>query len=943
LEALEERLPAGDYLLAGLLGPALLGAGLSGSHPHPRAPGPAGAEGPSADHPAAQAGGTPSAPAALHTSLPANGEASASQGRRRGLPGAQAFAGGDSGDPLAGVAPAVLGVEDLVASAWFADPLHGRAAPQARGAAAARAGRTGAAEGLPLALAGAGAVPADLTRHEPAAAPGPTQAVAVAPGPGGPGAASLSSYAASLPTPAPGAPADAGPLTAPGRDAAGAPQPQGGPVHALFHLDAPQGGPFPSDRFTVADRTQNTNRRVNLPLPDPVTHPSDYDDTRVLNTLDGFNLQPRLSIPFDGLIDVNSVTSQDVFLVRLGDTLNHHDHGGQVVGINQVVWDVATTTLHVESDQFLDQHTRYALIVTGGVQDQRGHRVEATEAFRHFRQTVHGAYRQELLDAVRAAGRLGVRERDIVTAGVFTTESATAIVEKIRDQIHAATPAAADFNLGANGERTVFARDDVTGITFHAQTMADPPGFTDSQLDANLAGLDVIPGAVSEIAFGKYLSPDYEVHPGEYIPPVGTRTGAPAVQGYNDIYFDLFLPSGQMPEGGWPVAIFGHGNNDIKDDSFLIAATLAEHGVATVAINAVGHGLGPLGTLTVSQTDGSPVTFSAGGRGRDQNDDHTITSNEGVDAAPPRTVLFRSDGIRQTAADLMQLVRVIEVGMDVHGDGQRDLDPARIYYVGQSLGANYGTVFLAVEPDVRAGVLSAPGNPPANQQLATRPPLGMRLQSRTPSLVNSPGISVFGGLAEAAPRFDENMPLRDGTPLVVTLEDGATRTIQSPVTNTVPGAMAIQEALTNIEWASQAGSPVAYAPHLRKAPLTGVPAKSVIFLVNKGDESAPNPNTTAIVRAGDLADRVAFYRHDVAYAADPTLPKNPHQFLLGLPPSDSPLEAAVEWGKQRQVANFFASDGQFIDDLSDVTTPDGTPLFEVPIRGPLPEDLSYIV
>ena len=107
-------------------------------------------------------------------------------------------------------------------------------------------------------------------------------------------------------------------------------------VHPLFDLAAVTTSPFPTDRFTVADTSQNTGRRVNLPLPDLITHPSDYQDTQVLNTLDGFNLQPRLSIPFDGPIDVNSVNSQTVFLVSLGDTLNPHDHGRQVVGINQI-------------------------------------------------------------------------------------------------------------------------------------------------------------------------------------------------------------------------------------------------------------------------------------------------------------------------------------------------------------------------------------------------------------------------------------------------------------------------------------------------------------------------------------------------------------------------------------------------------------------------------
>ena len=182
-------------------------------------------------------------------------------------------------------------------------------------------------------------------------------------------------------------------------------------VHALFDLGTPAGGPFPSNHFTVADDTQNTGRRVNLPLPDPTTNPSDYEDTQVLNTLDGFNLQPRLSIPYDGPIDVRSVSSSSVFLVSLGDTLDPQDHGGQVVGINQVVWDIATTTLHVESDQLLDQHTRYALILTDGIHDPDGNPVEASDAFRDFRHEVGGEYRHELLDAIDAAQHLGVRER----------------------------------------------------------------------------------------------------------------------------------------------------------------------------------------------------------------------------------------------------------------------------------------------------------------------------------------------------------------------------------------------------------------------------------------------------------------------------------------------------------------------------------------------------
>src|SRR5215469_6633159 len=128
-------------------------------------------------------------------------------------------------------------------------------------------------------------------------------------------------------------------------------------VQALFDLVAPQNGPFPSDHFTISDPTQNTALKIALPKPDCTTRPSDCADLDVINELDGFNVQPRLSIPFDGAIDVASATSESVFLVSLGSTVPGRDSGGRVVGINQIVWDTFTNTLHVESDELLEQHT----------------------------------------------------------------------------------------------------------------------------------------------------------------------------------------------------------------------------------------------------------------------------------------------------------------------------------------------------------------------------------------------------------------------------------------------------------------------------------------------------------------------------------------------------------------------------------------------------------
>jgi len=691
-------------------------------------------------------------------------------------------------------------------------------------------------------------------------------------------------------------------------------------VQALFDLETPTGGPFPSDRFTVTDPSHNTGLRVNLPLPDCEARPSDCDDLQVINTLDGFNLQTRVSIPFSGPIDVTTVTNDTVFLVNLGSTLPSGHSSGEVVGINQIVWDLETHTLHVESDELLGQHTRYALLVTSGLRDLEGNPVEASEAFAKFRKNLNfgqtkdpvlKAYRKALIEGVAAAAKVGVPPADIVAASVFTTQSTTAVLEKIRAQLKTAIPEPADFLLGPGGTRTVFARSEVDSILSNQQVGVNPPTFSAIQVFLGALPVD---GSVGTLAFGKYRSPDYET-PEKFIPPIGTRSGVPIVQGENEIFFNLCLPSGPTPPEGWPVVIFGHGGMGSKESrTFLVAGSLAARGLATIAINMVGHGRGAAGTLTVSTSSG-PVTFPGGGRGVDLNNDGAIGSTEGLNARPPRGIIRNRDGFRQTVVDLMQLVRVIEAGVDIDGDGVPDLDPARIYYAGISWGGVYGTLFLAVEPRVRAGVPNVPGGPflETNRLGMFRPSVGANLAARVPSLINVGGTE-----------FNENMPLRN----------------QSPVINTVPGAMALQQFFEHTDWVSGSADPVAHAVHLQKQPLDGVPAKPVIVQFAKGDITHPNPTTTAMLRAGDLVEQATYYRNDLAFAMDPAVvPKDPHAFLFfnNVPFSSSPLLLGIALGAQAQMAEFFASDGTLVID------PDGPmPLFEVPIVPPLPEELNFI-
>ena len=654
------------------------------------------------------------------------------------------------------------------------------------------------------------------------------------------------------------------------------------------------GQPFPSDRLTAIDKTQLTGLRVALPKPDCAAFPSDCADIDVLNTLDGFNVDARISIPFTGAIDLATVTPDTVFLT---------DRKGNRVPLERLTWTAATSTLHGNPAVYLDQHTTYLLAVTDGVKAADGGELTATD----FREEADDDYGRDLF---RALPWTRLPKHRLVAASLFTTQSITSILEQVRRSIDQSRPAPIRFDLGPAGTRTVFPVPNVTSVTFNRQV-----GTSTFAPTVQPPAVAVVPGAIATVAYGKFSSPNYQ-NALQVIPPAPTRKLAPVpVQGTNELYVNVYLPNRPKPAEGWPVAIYGHGFTDSKQGSPLaVASLMANSGVATVAINVVGHGGGPLGTLTVARTDGAPVTFPAGGRGFDQNGNGTIDSTEGVNAAPPFTVVGNRDGLRQTVIDVMQLVREIQVGVDVDGDGRRDLDRDRIGYFGQSFGGIYGTTLLAVEPDVHAGVVNVPGGSIteiARLSPSFRPLVGLALIGRVPSLYNAVPNASFTN-------FVENMPLSGLPPLV----------------DTVPGADAIQRQLDWNIWAQAAADPAAYARHLRAEPLANVDPKAVIVQFAKGDMTVPNPTTTALIEAGGLADRATYFRNDLAFAGVPGYTvRNPHTFLTNL--AGVPGQFAI--AAQQQIVAFLATNGGLTLD------PDGAgPLFEVPIAGPLPEGLNFI-
>src|ERR1700704_6688062 len=126
---------------------------------------------------------------------------------------------------------------------------------------------------------------------------------------------------------------------------------------------------MPSNVYTVPDGNQLTGVRVNLPVPAcDSTNSSVCDDITLLNLQDGFDLRPRITVPFSGPIDVSTVTASTLYVTG---------PNGFRTPITQLVWDPSTNVLAGEPSDFLAEATVYSVVATRGIKDQAGRSVTA--------------------------------------------------------------------------------------------------------------------------------------------------------------------------------------------------------------------------------------------------------------------------------------------------------------------------------------------------------------------------------------------------------------------------------------------------------------------------------------------------------------------------------------------------------------------------------------
>ncbi|MGA2131015.1 MAG: Ig-like domain-containing protein [Bryobacteraceae bacterium] len=684
-------------------------------------------------------------------------------------------------------------------------------------------------------------------------------------------------------------------------------------VTVMWNPSDPTVGPYPSDALTIPDSTQKSGMRINLPMPDCTTAPSDCQDVQLINQLDGFQTAPRITINFSGPIDVNSV-HHAVYYVALRN-LTQEEHGitdpGQMLYTTQMIYDPTTNTLYGKPDGNLDQHSQVAVIVTDVIQDLNGNPVQPDPGFTACvapgtePKTTYCSELSQAMTGLAAA----VAPANIVGATVFSTMNVTTWLEKAHAQIPNLTPPPIT-------PPTLIQYSKIASLVLHEQTGDNPSQFVDVQLPID----NPLFQGIGAIGFGAFASPNF-LNDQQVIPWVPTGQDVSLPDSLNLISYHVFLPATPEPPNGYPVVIFGHGLGDSQwGGPTAVAPVLAQAGFATIAINAVGHGFGPQSQVIVTDTSGNVTTLTAGGRGVDLNNDGTIGPYEGCLPNDPAQVALR-DCLRQTALDLSSLVHMIGNGVFLTGNNQPDLDASRIYYVGESLGSLYGTIFASIEPNVGASVMNVGGG--STEDI-------VRWSQSYHSL-------AAGLLGDHIPSL-----LNEGDDF----NDNYVFPYQPLLVNEVPGAIAIQNAFELYEWLQCAGDPVCFAPHTTASPLPGMPYKRILFQLARLDSTMPNMATTRLIKAANHP-LTWEYRHDLALADGLQLPQDPHPFLvmfIGINGSTVVIPGldaiAIGLAAQHQVASFFSTNGtSAIDPNTLLPWRFSQPLFEAPPA--LPEDNGY--
>jgi hypothetical protein len=552
--------------------------------------------------------------------------------------------------------------------------------------------------------------------------------------------------------------------------------------------------PFPNDLYFDQGRPGDGDGTLldpNASIGLAVTVQANTDAIeKALDLMDGFGTTSAIYFFFSGPIDTASLPASPVLTPSLGDSVFCADAATATPVPIALAFDVDTrvpNTLAVLPlpGRPLRSKTTYTCVVRASVTGG-GMPVQASADWLSVRDAASAnADADAIFDpVVTVLGTHGVSAAQIAGMTVFTTESTTDDLRRIRDVVlpGLSTPTA-DFTSQPN-------------LVFDTPTKLQ-------------ALLGRTPVGVAKIATGYYGSARFQTHDpdgdgvfGDLPNPAGFVTclipcettderftrdpnGTPVVIDVPQIPFTVTIPSGTPPPGGWPVVIQQHGLGGQRDTVVALAEADAAKGFASIGIDAVAHGYrlfdcGPgaacsqdtsnnFGGTAVPDgfVDGSVAGFSVS----------FLAVNLGFFQAFHNFLGVR-DNFRQTYADLLSLVRLIQ-GHSIDAGLGTTLNDAEIFYMGHSLGGLMGSGFAPIEPNLKAIVLNATGGGLSNQ-LFINSSIGAGAISLVEGILGLDPANPFDQFSIATNMIQGVLDPADGVnsaPLLLTPDAGAPRNV----------------------------------------------------------------------------------------------------------------------------------------------------------------------
>jgi hypothetical protein len=540
----------------------------------------------------------------------------------------------------------------------------------------------------------------------------------------------------------------------------------GTPVAATlrFSLDPlAAGNPFPSDRLLDATGHPQVPASYFDPgLPPPPAfgqaHTYIANISAQLSALSGFGTFAPLRVQFDKPVAVGSGENPPGVVL-----LEYNDLAAPPPRFRASAY-APDVSIEIQPIVPLKPKTTYALLITTALTDVDGNGLRPAPDFTALlagsgltpEQTAWRARLQPVLDF--ADHTLGIGSESLALVDLFTTAPTTDDLVAIQQRL-----VSGDLVPGP----PVFENSPIHGLT----TGIFEEGTPEYQDLLGAATTD----NVAAVAIGSFDSYDFRFRPnGGFDPALLAAGSMPPV---NHLDFYVTIPKTPPPANGYPIAVFGHGLGGSGRDVTSVPFQVGDAPIMGIAISDLSHG-----------RRGDPLKFF-------------VLTN----------ISTTREFFRQTVADYMQLVRMVE---NAHTAGIAPfdkVDPDHILYTGVSLGGIMGTMFMAVEPDVRVGMLSVPGGGLPN--IVASHDIGQLLQ---------PLIAFQTGVPQDSPFF----------PLF------------------------LHHFMQVTQWTLESADPIDYAPYIidpdRRLP--GVPAKQV--LVHEGiiDNTIPNRTTDDLALAMRLPD-----------------------------------------------------------------------------------------